>query len=52
MVLYEYNRNAIMAEPIMNIKAVALLRAFQVMEQKLIARGIIPRLMRLDNEES
>jgi hypothetical protein len=34
MVLYEYDRNAIMAEPIKNDKAAELLRSFQVMEQK------------------
>jgi hypothetical protein len=52
MVLYEYNGNAIMAEPIKNRMAVELLRAFKVKEQKLIARGLKPRLVRLDNEAS
>jgi hypothetical protein len=35
MVLYEYNGNSIMAEPIKNNKAAELLRSFQVMKQKL-----------------
>jgi hypothetical protein len=34
MVLYEYDGNAIMAEPIKNNKAEELLGSFQVMEQK------------------
>jgi hypothetical protein len=50
MVLYEYDGNAIMAEPIKNNKAAELLRSFQVMEQKLTSRGLKPKLMTLDNE--
>jgi hypothetical protein len=34
MVLYEYDGNAIMAEPIENNKSGELLRSFQVVEQK------------------
>jgi hypothetical protein len=52
MVLYEYDDNAIIAESIKNRTTAELLRAFQVMEQKINARGIIPRLTRLDNEAS
>jgi hypothetical protein len=52
MVLYEYDRNAIMAEPIKNNKAGELLRSFQVMEQKLAFRGLKPKLMMLDSEAS
>jgi hypothetical protein len=52
MVLYEYDGNAIMAEPIKNIKASELLRSFQVMEQKLTSRGLKPKLMTLDKEAS
>jgi hypothetical protein len=33
MVLYEYDGNTILAEPIKNITAPELLRAFQVMEK-------------------
>jgi hypothetical protein len=50
MVLYEYDGNAIMAEPIKSNKAGELLRSFQVMEQKLTSRGLKPKLMTLDNE--
>jgi 3-deoxy-D-arabino-heptulosonate 7-phosphate (DAHP) synthase len=52
MVLYEYDGNAILAEPIKNHTAAELLRAFQVMEKQLSARGLQPKLMRLDNEAS
>jgi hypothetical protein len=52
MVLYEYNGNALMAEPINNNKAAELLRSFQSMEPKLTSRGLKPKLMTLDNEAS
>jgi hypothetical protein len=52
MVLYEYDGNVIMAETIKNRTSVEHLRACQVMEQKLIARCLKPRLVRLDNEAS
>jgi hypothetical protein len=52
MVMYEYYGNAIMAEPIKHRTAGDILWAFKVMEQKLIARGLKPRLMKLDNEAS
>jgi hypothetical protein len=50
MVLYEYDGNAILAEPIKNRTVAELLRAFQVMERKLTARRLRPKLMRLGNE--
>jgi hypothetical protein len=50
MVLYEYYGNAIMAEPIKNNEAGESVRSFQVVEQKLTARGLKPKLMTLDNE--
>ena len=51
-VLYEYDGNGILCEPIKNNKAGELLRTFKIMEQKLIARGLTPKLMTLDNEAS
>jgi hypothetical protein len=45
-----YDSNAILAQPIKDRTAPELLRAFQVMEQKLEARGLKPKLMTLDNE--
>jgi hypothetical protein len=52
MVVYEYDGNAILAEPIKKRTEAELLRAFQVMEKILTARGLKPKLMRLDNEAS
>jgi hypothetical protein len=50
MILYDYDSNAIMAQPIKDITSSELLGALQVMEQELVARGLKPELMRLDNE--
>jgi hypothetical protein len=52
MILYDYDSNAIMAQPIKDRTALELLRAFQVMEHKLVACGLKPKLMKLDNEAS
>jgi hypothetical protein len=52
MILYDYDSNAILAQPIKDKTAPELLRAFQVMEQELVARGLEPKLMKLDNEAS
>jgi hypothetical protein len=52
MVLYDYDSNAILAQPIKDRTAPELLKAFQVMEQKLVARGLKLKLMELDNEAS
>jgi hypothetical protein len=52
MILYDYDSNVIMAQPIKDRTAPELLRAFQVMEQKLVARGLKPKLMKLDNGAS
>jgi hypothetical protein len=52
MILYDYDSNAIMAQPIKDRTAPELLRACQVMEQKLVAHGLKPNLMTLDNEAS
>jgi hypothetical protein len=50
MILYDYDRNVILAQPIKERTSPELLRAFQVMEQELVARGLKPQLMKLDNE--
>jgi hypothetical protein len=52
MILYDYDSNDILAQPIKDRKSPDLLRAFQVMEQELVARGLKPKLMKLDNEAS
>jgi hypothetical protein len=52
MILYDYDSNAILAQPIKDRIAPELLKAFQFMEQELVARGLKPKLMKLDNEAS
>jgi hypothetical protein len=52
MVLYDYDSNAILAQPIKNRTAPELLKAFKFMEQELVAKGLKPKLMKLDNEAS
>jgi hypothetical protein len=52
MILYDYDSNAILAQPIKDRTAPELLRPFQVMEQELVAQGLKPKLMKLDNEAS
>jgi hypothetical protein len=52
MILYDYDSNAILAQPIKDRTSPELLRAFQAMEQELVARGLKPKLMKLDNEAS
>jgi hypothetical protein len=52
IILYDYDSNAILAQPIKDRTAPELLTAFQVMEQELVARGLKPKLMKLYNEAS
>jgi hypothetical protein len=52
MILYDYDSNAILAKPLKDRTAPELLKAFQFMEQELVVRGLKPKLMKLDNEES
>jgi hypothetical protein len=52
MILYDCDSNAILAQHIKYRTAPELLKAFQVMEQDLVARGLKPKLMKLDNEAS
>jgi hypothetical protein len=52
MILYDYDSNAILEQPIKDRTAPELLKAFQVMEQQLMARGLKPKLMKLDDEAS
>jgi hypothetical protein len=52
MILYDYDINAILAQPIKDRTAPELLKAFQFMEQELVARRLKPKLMKLDNEAS
>jgi hypothetical protein len=52
MILYDYEKNAILAQPIKDRTSPELLKAFQIMEQELVAHGLKPKLMKLDNEAS
>jgi hypothetical protein len=52
MISYDYDSNAILAQPIKDRTAPELLKVFQIMEQELVARGLKPKLMKLDNEAS
>jgi hypothetical protein len=52
MILYDYDSNAILAQPIKDRTAPELLKAFQFMEQELVARGLKPKFTKLDNEAS
>jgi hypothetical protein len=52
MILYDYDSNAILAKPIKDRTAPELLKVFQFMEQELVARGLKPKLMKLDNKVS
>jgi hypothetical protein len=52
MILYDYDINAILAQPIKDRTAPELLTAFKVMEQELVVGGLKPKLMKLDNDAS
>jgi hypothetical protein len=52
MILYDYESNAILAQPIKDRTDSELLKSFQFMEQELVARGLKPKLMKLYNEAS
>ena len=52
MVLYDFDSNAILAEPLTNKTAAEHLRAYKSLLAVLVARGLRPVLQRLDNEAS
>jgi hypothetical protein len=49
-VLYDYDSNAILCEPIKNRTKHSILAAFQMLHTKLVKAGVRPKLQRLDNE--
>ena len=49
-VLYDYDSNCILCEPIKNRTKHSILAAFKVLHSQLIKAGIRPKLQRLDNE--
>jgi hypothetical protein len=52
LVVYDYDSNAILAEPMRNRTDAEMLRAYSVILNRLIARGLKPKLQQLDNEAS
>jgi hypothetical protein len=50
MVLYDYNSNAILTEPMKNRTAASTLQAFKTLHTKLIKASLRPKLQKLDNE--
>jgi hypothetical protein len=50
MVLYDYDSNAILAEPIKNRKAESILAAYKTMHTILCNKGMKPKTQILDNE--
>ena len=49
-VLYDYDSNGILCEPIKNRTKHSILAAFQNLHAKLVKAGVRPKLQRLDNE--
>ena len=50
MVLYDYDSNAILAEPLKNRKAETILAAYEKMHKFLKSKGMKPKIQVLDNE--
>ena len=50
MIVYSYDSNAIITEPLSSRTENELLRAYTVIHTKLTERGLRPTLQRLDNE--
>jgi hypothetical protein len=52
LVIYDYDSNAILAEPLKNRQAAEILQAYDKICTRLRLRGFRPQLQRLDNEAS
>jgi hypothetical protein len=52
MVLYDYDRTAILAKPLRNRTSPELLRRYKKLHQELVYEGLRPQLQHLDNEAS
>ena len=50
LVLYDYDSNSILVEPMRNRTGPCILGAFQTLHARLVAAGLRPKLHRLDNE--
>jgi hypothetical protein len=49
-ILYDYDSNCILAEPMKNRTAQCILGAYKTLHTKLVKAGLKPKLQRLDNE--
>ena len=52
MIIYVYDPNAILVEPLPDISKESIVQAYQKIIQQLTRRGFKPILQRLDNEAS
>jgi hypothetical protein len=52
LVVYDYDSNAILAEPMKNRQGKSIVAAYQTIHTLLVSRGLRPILQRLDNEAS
>ena len=52
MIMYDYNANAIMAQPISDRKSLMLQKAFLTLFNKINLNGYKPSIIHLDNEIS
>jgi hypothetical protein len=52
MILYDYNSNSILAEPMKSRTDDEIIRSYQALHDRLIAAGLKPQLQKLDNEAS
>jgi hypothetical protein len=50
MVVYDYDSNAILVEPMRSRTGPCILATFQIIHARLVAAGLRPQLQRLDNE--
>jgi hypothetical protein len=52
MILYDYDSNSILAEPMKSRTDDEIIRSYQALHDRLIAASLKPRLQKLDNEAS
>jgi hypothetical protein len=52
LILYEYDINSVLSDPMINRCDKDMIRAFDILIQSLIIRGLKPHFQRLDNEAS
>jgi hypothetical protein len=50
MILYDYDSNAILAEPMISRTASSIVAAYKTLHSKLVSAGLQPQLQKLDNE--